>query len=224
MQWSCYLNIHPRTAQLLVSDASDLANALSKIAENELKRRNTYRSEAGGRLPWDIKGMDATPDHLELEVRKSQGDILPDITRSDVVDLFDLFNAWIKEMDAKQLDLDERLAHPMTEARDVLQRQMQQLDSLEADFEKLVSTAGVGKLPPPRPCRVFIKTVLLLQRRMVPLQALATTKPIRQRSVCYNKNFNRSAMTTPKSENGFNKNSLSYKTISRLLVPMQSTL
>jgi hypothetical protein len=48
-----------------------------------------YRSEAGGQLPWEIKGLDNGLEHVELELRKGQpalaGDQeLPEVSRQDV--------------------------------------------------------------------------------------------------------------------------------------------
>lgn len=137
-----------------MTEASDLANVLSKLAETEAKRRNTYRSESAGRLPWDIKGMDSSPDHVELEVRKdgrhhqqqaspSKGDLLPDVSRKDVEEFSQLLQELLCELLPEQLDLGGGCVHPLREAHDVLQKQMRQLDALEAEFEKLASATAV---------------------------------------------------------------------------------
>lgn len=131
-----------------------MANMLSKLAESESKRRTQYRSESAGRLPWDIKGMEANPEHVELEVRRSQGQqqlksqaeaSLPEIARSDVEEFLTMLQGMMQEVYPADLDLGDGCMHPLKEAAEVLQRQLKQLDSLHAEFERLSAAMANGK-------------------------------------------------------------------------------
>lgn len=69
-------------------------NAFSTLTELETRRRQVYRSEFGGKLPWKIVGMDEVVPSFEAEVRlgggsgsgrdRSLAEELPDVGRSDI--------------------------------------------------------------------------------------------------------------------------------------------
>jgi hypothetical protein len=82
------------TARLLASHSHSLANIFSTFTNSERKRRSNYVSEFGGKLPWDVRGMDETVPVIEVEMRRSskgetgggdaRTDDLPELTRSDL--------------------------------------------------------------------------------------------------------------------------------------------
>jgi len=76
-------------ARLLSSHTNQLEDTFSKLTASENKKRVLYRSELGGRLPWEVRGIDASAEMVELEMRKTNKtgeavDDLPEITMADV--------------------------------------------------------------------------------------------------------------------------------------------
>ena len=71
-----------------MAKATELAEALSQFQSNEQKRRDTFKSDVVGYLPFAIRGIEDAIPYCEVTAR-SNIDNLPDITRQDV------FGKWI---------------------------------------------------------------------------------------------------------------------------------
>lgn len=85
-QWSM---LTLRAARLFSTQANDITAALLKIVASENKKRSIYRNELGGRLPWEIKGLDSPADSAEVQLKRSStssGEFteLPDLALADV--------------------------------------------------------------------------------------------------------------------------------------------
>ena len=86
---SLQINADPPLARLLSTQTNELTSTLSKIVASENKKRSIYRNELGGRLPWDIKGLDLPADSAEVQLKRSitsSGELheLPEVTLADV--------------------------------------------------------------------------------------------------------------------------------------------
>jgi hypothetical protein len=78
---------------LLASYSHSLANLLSKFGSSEKKRRSNYMADFGGKLPWDVRGMDEGVAVVDVEMRRSlkseaggdaRVDELPELGRADL--------------------------------------------------------------------------------------------------------------------------------------------
>lgn len=146
----------------MLSQAGEVANALSKLSDCEINRRKQFSSETAGRLPWTVAGMDLSTEHIELEVRSAQTQqqqqpgksqqndacVLPEVTREEAEDFLQVLMKMLQEVNPADLRLGggDTYRHPLQEATDVLQKHLKQLDHLEADFERFSAAIWQGEL------------------------------------------------------------------------------
>ncbi|KAH9815456.1 hypothetical protein DFH28DRAFT_263533 [Melampsora americana] len=145
----------------LVDYASALANALSKLTADERKRRVTYRTDYGGKMPFTVEGLDdINVPTIEFEIRNVNGATinaarvkdssrsvqnvgdLPSLTRADVDDLIRSLRS-IEESPEKEQDNDLRLARaPARDVRLLVEKQFSRLESMENAFAQAVERIG----------------------------------------------------------------------------------
>ncbi|TNY19397.1 hypothetical protein DMC30DRAFT_400574 [Rhodotorula diobovata] len=131
-------------ARLLTGQSTTLSATFAPLSEMERSRRQKYRHDFSGKLPWEVRGLnvktgDVVPE-MALEVLdRDQG--LPELGRETLDFLQQSFQA-----------LDDALGdtakpdNPLRRARALLQTLAAAIDDLDADFAHLSLTA-----PPPRP-------------------------------------------------------------------------
>lgn len=78
---SCCLRI---AARFFLDRSQRLAETMAKLISAERKRREAYRVEVQGQLPWDTKTMDGAPPQLELSTIGGGGEEELSLNRSDV--------------------------------------------------------------------------------------------------------------------------------------------
>jgi autophagy-related protein 11 len=100
------------------------------LSANERRRRQTYRSEVHGQLPFDIKGMDdAVPT---VDFSPSSGPESPyALERTDVEDLLRMLD------DTLARSTEPNAKRSVQETRGALQKLVDKMDSLEVGFDRI---------------------------------------------------------------------------------------
>ncbi|CAE6418999.1 unnamed protein product, partial [Rhizoctonia solani] len=115
--------------------AQAIAEVLAKISSHERKRRQVYRSEVHGQLPFDPRGMDEPAPTMEIST--SGGEEPPiSMERHDIADLISQV-----EQSANLLTLPPGVLNPASEARAAFERLIAKLDNIESDFDRLAQRA-----------------------------------------------------------------------------------
>ncbi|PWN42414.1 hypothetical protein IE81DRAFT_366694 [Ceraceosorus guamensis] len=129
-----------------MAKAHAVAELMARLSANERKRREEYRSEVMGLLPWEVKGLEEAP--LSLEISTSKGDsALADLSRDDVR----LFLTTLDDVEiAIQAESASReqaaaLSRPMQMVKEALNQLLTRLDETEDDFSALVEAGLLGR-------------------------------------------------------------------------------
>ncbi|CDZ97784.1 Autophagy-related protein 11 [Phaffia rhodozyma] len=136
-------------AKFFLSTSQLLAELMAKLVSSERKRRERYREEVHGMLPWDPKGLDVAPPALELTTAGGESDdAFLGIERSDV----DEFLTYLRslETDPEYMDLRFRAKTdsttneepcPLASTISELEKHQAKIDDVVLEFEKLAETS-----------------------------------------------------------------------------------
>ncbi|KAI0767884.1 hypothetical protein BC629DRAFT_1596149 [Irpex lacteus] len=120
-------------SQFFFQRAQNILEVMAKMSSNERKRRQLYRSEVHGQLPFDTKGLDEPVPSIDFSTTGSD-DVPYSLERADLNDL-------LLAMD----DLEQfarKSPHPgalasVQEARAGLEKLIHKMDGLEAGFDRI---------------------------------------------------------------------------------------
>ncbi|KAG8707860.1 oligomeric, coiled-coil, peripheral membrane protein [Ceratobasidium sp. 395] len=118
--------------------AQAIAEVLAKLSAHERKRRQVYRSEVHGQLPFDPRGMEEPAPTLEIST-SGGGEVSIGLERQDIAVFLELV-AQI-ESTPSEAALPPNTPHPASEARIAFERLIMKLDNLESDFDRLAERA-----------------------------------------------------------------------------------
>ncbi|KAG8700065.1 oligomeric, coiled-coil, peripheral membrane protein, partial [Ceratobasidium sp. 394] len=124
--------------RFFVDKAQAIAEVLAKLSAHERKRRQVYRSEVHGQLPFDPRGMEEPAPALEIST-SGGGEVSIGLERQDIAVFLDLV-AQI-ESTPSGVTLPQDTQHPASEARIAFERLIAKLDHLESDFDRLAERA-----------------------------------------------------------------------------------
>ncbi|KAG8745720.1 oligomeric, coiled-coil, peripheral membrane protein [Ceratobasidium sp. 414] len=118
--------------KFFMDKAQAIAEVLAKLSAHERKRRQVYRSEVHGQLPFDPRGMEEPAPTLEIST-SGDGEVSIGLERQDIA-------AQI-ESTPNGTTLPPNIPHPASEARIAFERLIAKLDNLESDFDRLAGRA-----------------------------------------------------------------------------------
>ncbi|BGP47932.1 oligomeric, coiled-coil, peripheral membrane protein [Rhodotorula kratochvilovae] len=130
-------------ARLLGGQSTTLSATFAPLSDTERTRRLQYRQDYSGKLPWEVRGLNAKMDELVPEMAlevldREQG--LPELGRETL----DTLQQSFQELDDTLGD-SAKPGNPLRRARVLLQTLAAAIDDLNADFAHLAPNA-----PPPR--------------------------------------------------------------------------
>ncbi|GAA5944747.1 hypothetical protein JCM3775_006486 [Rhodotorula graminis] len=131
-------------ARLLADQSSTLSTTFAPLFDAERSRRQQYRHDFSGKLPWEVRGLNAKTGDIVPEMAldvldREQG--LPELGRETLDSLQQSFQALDDALgDSAKPD------HPLRKALVLLKSLVSAIDDLGADFAHLSLDA-----PPPRP-------------------------------------------------------------------------
>ncbi|KAJ4473012.1 putative peripheral membrane protein [Lentinula aciculospora] len=123
-------------ARFFYQRAQNILDVMSKLSSSERKRRQVYRSEIHGQLPFDTKGMDVDPVPT-IDYSSSMGDDSDSaysLERADVDGLLHVLD------DLEQLSRtsdDGAALSAVQECRASLEKMVAKMDSLESGFDRI---------------------------------------------------------------------------------------
>ncbi|PSR70585.1 hypothetical protein PHLCEN_2v13523 [Hermanssonia centrifuga] len=120
-------------AQFFYQRAQSILEVMAKLSANERKRRQVYRGEVHGQLPFDTKGMEGAVPAIDFSPSGST-DSPYDLQRTDVDDLMHVLEDL--EHFARELT-DPAAKSSIQEARASLEKLISKMDSLEAGFDRI---------------------------------------------------------------------------------------
>ncbi|KAI9065323.1 hypothetical protein FKP32DRAFT_1590816 [Trametes sanguinea] len=120
-------------ARFFYQRAQSILEVMAKLSSNERKRRQAYRNEVQGELPFDVKGLDEPVPNIDFSPQGST-DFPYSLERSDIDDFLQMLD------DLRQLaeqTQDTAALESMTEARSRLDKLIGKMDNLEAGFDRI---------------------------------------------------------------------------------------
>lgn len=136
--------------------AQAIAEVLAKISSHERKRRQVYRSEVHGQLPFDPRGMEEPAPTLEISTSGS-GELSIGLERQDIAGVYikicgpyqplnrtsiSVFLELVSQIEKTSSALPPGVSNPASEAKLAFERLINKLDNLELDFDRLAERAG----------------------------------------------------------------------------------
>ncbi|KAJ1311221.1 hypothetical protein OPQ81_009721 [Rhizoctonia solani] len=125
-------------SRFFMEKAQAIAEVLAKISSHERKRRQVYRSEVHGQLPFDPRGMEEPAPTMEISTSGGEEPAIA-LERQDIAALLDLISQI--ERSSSMLTLPPGVLNPAAEARLAFERLITKLDSIESDFDRLAERA-----------------------------------------------------------------------------------
>ncbi|KAG8902194.1 oligomeric, coiled-coil, peripheral membrane protein [Tulasnella sp. 403] len=130
--------------KLFMERAQTIAEMMAKLTANEKKRRQVYRSEVHGQLPFQAPGMDEPAPSMEISTKGSKE--LPfTLSRDDLLEFFNLVDEIAEStptLEASDSHSQSAVIHPVKEVRAALDKLVAKIDTLEADFDKLAEKSN----------------------------------------------------------------------------------
>ncbi|KZV84188.1 hypothetical protein EXIGLDRAFT_842413 [Exidia glandulosa HHB12029] len=120
-------------ARLFAQRAQTIAEVMARFSAAERKRRQVYRSEIHGQLPFETRGLDGDPvQALEMSTAT-----VPDASGSYHLERVDVveFVQFVEALEASYGSPGED--NPVTRSRTMLERALGKLDGLETGFDKM---------------------------------------------------------------------------------------
>ncbi|CAO1619834.1 unnamed protein product [Sympodiomycopsis kandeliae] len=121
-----------------------LAELMAKVSSRERKRRNKFRTDVAGRLPWEVKGMDDAPPSLEISTSNrgstnaSSNGAAPDLDRADLDQMMELLaevETTLAQADAISGDATSHVLKPVREG---ITQLIARIDDMDDEFALLV--------------------------------------------------------------------------------------
>ncbi|EJD40137.1 hypothetical protein AURDEDRAFT_115945 [Auricularia subglabra TFB-10046 SS5] len=117
-------------SRLFAQRAQTIAEVMARFSAAERKRRQVYRSEVHGQLPFEARGMDDPVPALELHTTAGDDSGAGyQLERADVMDymhfVYELEKAYPPE------------SNPVAQARELLAKSLQKMDGLEIGFDRM---------------------------------------------------------------------------------------
>ncbi|PWN47629.1 hypothetical protein IE53DRAFT_238653 [Violaceomyces palustris] len=131
-------------ARHFLSKSQSLAELMAKLSAAERKRRQEYRSDVVGQLPWEVKGMDEAAPSLEITTTRTGGEGVAEVDREDLDLLFKLLDAVDQKL--AEAEQSQGFKSPIPEVRAALEQLSATLDSMENEFVLLVNRNLIGMM------------------------------------------------------------------------------
>ncbi|KAG9313565.1 hypothetical protein JVU11DRAFT_5892 [Chiua virens] len=113
--------------------AQSILEVMAKLSANERKRRQVYRGEVHGQLPFDTRGMDDPVPTIDFSPSGSK-DWAYSLEREDV----DAFLQVVQDSEEyARASSDPAILNSLQEARSALEKLVQKMDNLEAGFDRI---------------------------------------------------------------------------------------
>ncbi|KAF8761167.1 Autophagy-related protein 11 [Rhizoctonia solani] len=125
-------------SRFFTEKAQAIAEVLAKISSHERKRRQVYRSEVHGQLPFDPRGMDEPAPTMEISTSGGEEPAIA-MERHDIAVFLDLLSQI--ERSSNLVTLPPGVLNPASEARLAFERLIAKLDNIESDFDRLAERA-----------------------------------------------------------------------------------
>lgn len=128
-------------ARFFYQRAQSILEVMAKLTAAEKRRRQIYRGEVHGQLPFDTKGMDDTVPSIDFSPtggKETDSELAYPIERSDV-------KTFMHVLDDLDQNLHSSTNQPFSETRLSLEKLIERMDSIESSFDKIVE----------RSCRAF---------------------------------------------------------------------
>ncbi|KAF9225984.1 hypothetical protein BS17DRAFT_750485 [Gyrodon lividus] len=120
-------------ARFFYQRAQSILEVMAKLSASERKRRQVYRGEVYGQLPFDTRGMDDPVPTIDFSPSGSK-DSTYSLEREDV----DAFLQVVHDLeDYARSSTDPAVFGSVQEARLALERLVQKMDNLEAGFDRI---------------------------------------------------------------------------------------
>ncbi|KAF9239828.1 putative peripheral membrane protein [Melanogaster broomeanus] len=120
-------------ARFFYQRAQSILEVMAKLSANERKRRQVYRSEVHGQLPFDARGMEDPVPTIDFSPSGSK-DFTYSLEREDV----DAFLQVVHDLeDYARSSPDPAALGSVQEARFALEKLVQRMDNLEAGFDRI---------------------------------------------------------------------------------------
>ncbi|CAE6533282.1 unnamed protein product [Rhizoctonia solani] len=125
-------------SRFFMEKAQAIAEVLAKISSHERKRRQVYRSEVHGQLPFDPRGMEEPAPTVEISTSGGEEPAIS-MERHDITVFLDLISQI--ERSSNLLTLGPGVLNPASEARLAFERLIAKLDNIESEFDRLAERA-----------------------------------------------------------------------------------
>ncbi|CAE6396137.1 unnamed protein product [Rhizoctonia solani] len=125
-------------SRFFMEKAQAIAEVLAKISSHERKRRQVYRSEVHGQLPFDPRGMDEPAPTMEISTSGGEEPAIA-MERHDIAAFLELISHI--EQSSNLSTLPPGVLNPASEARLAFERLVAKLDNIESDFDRLAQRA-----------------------------------------------------------------------------------
>ncbi|CAE7211881.1 unnamed protein product [Rhizoctonia solani] len=125
-------------SKFFMEKAQAIAEVLAKISSHERKRRQVYRSEVHGQLPFDPRGMEEPAPTVEISTSGGEEPAIA-MERHDIAVFLDLISQI--EQSSNALALPPGVSNPASEATLAFERLIVKLDNLESEFDRLAERA-----------------------------------------------------------------------------------
>ncbi|KAH9973833.1 hypothetical protein BGW80DRAFT_1306660 [Lactifluus volemus] len=113
-----------------------ILEVMAKLSAAERKRRQVYRGEVHGQLPFDPKGMDDAVPSIDFSPSGGKDIDSPyTLERTDISSLLDILEEW--ERYAQSLEDNGMALANVRETRTGLQRLVNRMDALESGFDRI---------------------------------------------------------------------------------------
>ncbi|KAH7099705.1 hypothetical protein BKA62DRAFT_283781 [Auriculariales sp. MPI-PUGE-AT-0066] len=118
-------------AQLFSQRAQTMAEVMARFSAIERKRRQVYRSEVQGQLPFETRGFDDPVPTLDMSTAMSGSGIIYELERADV-------HAYMRFVEDLEINLGQNESgNPVTPTRLLLEKSVQKMENLEMAFDKM---------------------------------------------------------------------------------------
>ncbi|KAH7344781.1 hypothetical protein B0J17DRAFT_624081 [Rhizoctonia solani] len=125
-------------SRFFMEKAQAIAEVLAKISSHERKRRQVYRSEVHGQLPFEPRGMEEPAPTVEISTSGGEEPVIF-MERHDIAVFLDLISQI--ERSSNLLTLPPGVLNPASEARLAFERLVAKLDNIESGFDRLAERA-----------------------------------------------------------------------------------
>jgi len=118
-------------AALFAGRAQTMAEVMARFSAIERKRRQVYRSEVQGQLPFETRGFDDPVPNLDINTNAA--DLAPgyEVARIDV----HAYMSLVEELEASFTEVAG--GNPVTPTRLLLEKSVQKMENLELAFDKM---------------------------------------------------------------------------------------